>query len=109
MPNEVKPDVSNILQGILSNPQALSSIMSVIGNATQKQTSVQEVVQESEPLPAIAKAPMPPPRQNEQKQSQPKEIALLMALKPFLSSRKCDTIDTFVRLFDIANLLRGVK
>ena len=104
---ETKPDVGNILQWILSNPQALSSIMSVIGNASQGKPREEEKESAPEPMPAIAK--LPPQIQPERKAIQPKEIALLMALKPFLSSRRCETIDTFVRLFDIANLLRGVK
>ena len=104
---DTKPDVSNILQGILSNPQALSSIMSVIGNSSQSKASQEEKDSPAEALPAMAK--IAPQIQMEKKAIQPKEIALLMALKPFLSSRRCETIDTFVRLFDIANLLRGVK
>ena len=44
-----------------------------------------------------------------QSKSESKERALLMALKPFLSSRRCETIDTFVRLLDIASLIGRIR
>lgn len=112
-----KPDLSNALQGILSNPEALSSIMSIVGNikgnSDAKEPKKSEAGEISDtpvfnPFPSAQAAPIPaqPPFKYSERS---REKELLLALKPFLSNRKCETIDTFVRLLDIVSLLGGVK
>ena len=128
MSGEAKPDVGGILNGILSNPQALSTIMSVIGGVrgsegqgasnhieaspAPESADVKEAsASPSDALPAfspsVTASALPAFMPNSSEKS--RERDLLLALKPFLPARKCETIDTFVRLLDIVSLLGRVR
>ncbi len=129
MAGEAKPDVGSMLSGILSNPQALSSIMSIIGGLKSNGSPIAEqgdtpspvsedihalessVTPKVDALPVFSPnapsgdAPSFMPYTSEKS----RERELLLALKPFLSARRCETIDTFVRLLDIVSLLGRVR
>lgn len=121
--NQNMPDLSGMLSGILSNPQALSAISSLLGSLNKPQAEAKEV-----PL----SAPQQPFAPEEEKPSdipagssgisaptyalpfpiQPKNDkrkTLLLALKPFLSKSKCDTVDLFIRMLDLISLIERVK
>ncbi len=112
-----KPDISQVLNGILSNPEALSSIMSImsnVGNQKDKEEKrdapqKEEIPTVNEALPVFNTQPSIPVIAPFKHNERSRERELLLALKPFLSNRKCETIDTFVRLLDIVSLLGGVK
>lgn len=121
------PDLSSILNTLLSNPSALSSLMSVLGgvmNGQQKQPPTQ-----AEDTPAFShndgSAPVhsiPPPHFQADNAFPPfsphnapifaqesKEKTLLLAIKPFLSKNKCDTLDLFIKLLDIISLVGRIR
>ena len=121
--NSQKPDLSSILNSVLSNPEALSSIMSAIGNvsagnSTQTQTNEQSYIpppevstapsrEESPAVPAFrGGADLFPSSSAHQSK---KERELLLALKPFLSRRRCDTLDSFIRIYDVISLLGRIR
>ena len=122
------PDLSSMLNGLLSNPSALSSLMSVLGgvmNGQQKPPPAQ-----AEDTPAFSdndgSAPVhsiPPPPNFQASNAPPffsspkaptfaqesKEKTLLLAIKPFLSKNKCDTLDLFIKLLDIISLVGRIR
>ena len=120
------PDLGSVLSGLLSNPTALSSLMSVLGSVTNSQSK--EMHEKSEDAPAHSHTdtapvpesvpvfksqsiegtrPFPPTAPACPKDS--KEKTLLLALKPFLSRSKCDTLDMFIKLLDIISLVGRIK
>lgn len=121
------PDISSVLNGLLSNPSALSSLMSLLGSITNNQSKTPA---QSEDAPVFSHADTPvshtqdsPPfnlpsaealgRLLPQKApvctNENRERALLLALRPFLSKNKCDTLDIFIRLLDIISLVGRIK
>lgn len=125
------PDIGGILNGLLSNPNALSAMLSVLGNLSKNQNAKQEEVQKNEQddkIPVFSNTDnFPPPQQNiptasfqpsdlpkkpqflEHNKREEREKTLLLALKPFLSKSKCETIDIFIKLLDIITLIGRVK
>ena len=125
---QMKGDFSSILQSLLSNPQLLSSISSMIGasmGANQGTMAHSESVpmqREGEGMQregvhnddSISDASVPTlaspvPFLQNKTHNESKEKALLCALKPFLPSRKCEVIDSFIRILDIVSLVGGIK
>ena len=121
-----KPDISSMLQGLLSNPQLLGNIASMIGtmssqgqaqhaSATENEEyagasdSMSASVMSAQNIQSTQTLPPSLPTFHEKPGTQSKEKALLCALKPFLSSRKCQTLDTIIRLLDIVSLVGGIK
>ncbi|MBQ5800299.1 MAG: hypothetical protein IIW20_00285 [Clostridia bacterium] len=121
--NQGLPDLSAMLSGILSNPQALSAISSLLGSINKPQAEAKEAFiptpksaslpeeNMAKDIPAIsggASAPayaLPFPIHP----SNDKRKTLLLALKPFLSKSKCDTVDLFIRMLDLISLIERVK
>ena len=119
------PDLGSVLNGLLSNPTALSSLMSVLGNVTNSQS--RETPAKSEETPVFSHADVAPPESipalkpqssDSIRQfaptvpayaSESKEKTLLLAIKPFLSKNKCDTLDLFIKLLDIISLVGRIK
>lgn len=124
-----KPDFNSVLQNVLSNPQLLSNIASMInGSSANTATEASQNEAQSYKAPELPQAPseredavnaistspsqpaMPSlPVFAGGRHNSSKEKALLVALKPFLPSRKCQTIDTVIRLLDIVSLVGGIK
>lgn len=120
------PDFSSILNGLLSNPSALSSLMSVLGSVTSGQSKPPSPQVEDAPafshtdsaptpeIPALKLQdshgihPFPPPKSPVYANNS-REKALLLAIKPFLSKNKCDTLDIFIKLLDIISLVGRIK
>ena len=120
------PDFSSILNGLLSNPSALSSLMSVLGSVTNGQSKPPSPQVEDTPafshtdstpppdIPALKLQgsdgihPFPRPKAPVYANNS-REKTLLLAIKPFLSKNKCDTLDIFIKLLDIISLVGRIK
>lgn len=120
---QMKGDFSSILQSLLSNPQLLSTISSMIGSGANQGASA-GATPHIEPPPmqresardesemggeSVAVSATPIPFLQNKTHNESKEKALLCALKPFLPSKKCQTIDSFIRILDIVSLVGGMK
>ena len=123
------PDISSVLNGLLSNPSALSSLMSILGSVTNNQSKTPSAQSEETPVFSHTDETASPPPESSpafnfqgadalrkflpQKSpvctNESRERALLLALRPFLSKNKCDTLDIFIRLLDIISLVGRIK
>ncbi len=112
-PASGQPDFSGLLNGILSNPAALSMLTSLLGNL-QKPSDIPhgecgcEGHRPPGPPPCddhCPKAPLLPPAAPPLK---PKDdrACLLQALRPYLSHERCDMIDTLLRILELMELFR---
>ena len=96
------PDLSGVLNALLSNPQALSAVTSLLGGALNR------------PSEGERHAPPPPPEKAESgiPTLLPRPTAcdprkgLLDALRPYLSPARCDMIDTLLRILELLTLLQ---
>ncbi|MBO5939225.1 MAG: hypothetical protein J6Q82_06990 [Clostridia bacterium] len=124
------PDLSRAIEGILAHPELISTIAAALGKsapsaqAPKEREAMTEVAPEpSVPLPkeippeALATiAPLlsglsgvgggmgkgaPPPRKDDPR------ACLLLALKPYLSTGRCQAIDDILRLTTLSEVLRG--
>lgn len=88
------PDLSGLLQGLLSNPQAMSMLTGILGQLPAKQAAappkqLPECPPPSEPSPHH----LPPPdRKNNDRR------ALLLALRPFLSPDRQKALDKLLMM-----------
>ena len=122
------PDISSVLNGLLSNPSALSSLMSLLGSVTNNQSKNPSAQSEDAPVfshtdTPVSHTPEAPsfnlpsaealgrllPQKAPVCTNESRERALLLALRPFLSKNKCDTLDIFIRLLDIISLVGRIK
>lgn len=98
------------LGAMLSDPNAMNSIMSIVkGLGGTQNNKADQLVQKSEPqLPSNEDIPaMALPKASFE--SENKSLALLLALKPFLSherARKLDTLTGLLRVLSITDFLR---
>lgn len=125
--NQIKGDFSSVLQSLMSNPQLLGNIASMISSnvgtnqgtgahapsppPAREESVRDERVREDEEMSAVS-APVsasPFPFLQNKTHNESKEKALLCALKPFLPSKKCQTIDSFIRILDIVSLVGRIK
>ena len=94
------PDLSGLLNGILSNPSALSAVASLLGNmgnGTNGAAHTQEAyAPEESPKPT---PPLPMPKKDPR-------ICLLDALRPYLSPARCEMMDTLLHIFELLALLQ---
>ena len=87
------PDLSGIIEKIASNPAALSMLTTLLGRT-----------QETKPS-----APAPTALLSEAKHTAKDErIALLMALKPFLSKEKQSAVERMIRMLELTVVIRSV-
>ncbi len=82
-------DISNKLNEILSDPEKLKGVMSVVNSVMGAQSHTHE--KESPPI-------MPINAKDD------KRTELLRALKPFLSEEKCARIDKILKIMTVAQL-----
>ena len=125
---QATPDFSSILNGLLSNPTAISSLMSLIGSIPKGQNAAPAPVvpQHTPPSPdtveastvsSVKEMPSIPASSFPSQGSLPalsygresREKALLLALKPFLSKNKCKTVDMFIKLLEVLSLVGGIR
>ena len=92
-------DQNDILQALLSDPERLSAAISAVGSVFGNRDG-----KESE---AQAETPAEDKQINAIKSSD--GIALLRALKPFLSKERQDRVDRAVKMLALADLASGFK
>ena len=98
---ETAPDLSGMLGALLSNPQALSAVASLLGGALNR------------PSEGEKSAPPPPPSGSRDippalplPASRDPRKGLLDALRPYLSPARCEMIDTLLRILELLSLLQ---
>ena len=102
-----RPDLSGILNGLLSNPGALSSILGMLGNA-QGEASRQAAEPAKEPTATEGAAALPvmaPPTVRKH----PERYTLLHALSPYLSPGRRRALDGAVRILEVLELFENAK
>ena len=98
------PDLSGILSKIMSNPEAMTMLSSLLGNQSTK--SAPKEKKENEREPAIASILPPTPAKASPREERRR---LLLALKPFLSKERCEAIDRILMITDALSLLQTEK
>ena len=105
MENEGKPlggqDLSALVGTLLSNPAALSMLSSLLGNMGTKPSDGCTAPPPCEEVcapPPVLPAPPPKPRDD--------RACLLDALRPFLSSERCEMIDTLLKILELMAVFR---
>ena len=102
MPSEGGLDLSKALQKLSANPEMLSGLFSMLGAGMSKDTE-SEPPHEEDALPAV----LPMPSVNTPRKSNRKE--LLCALKPFLSTHRCENIDRILHMYDLLDLMKHYR
>ena len=92
-PNAI-PDLSGIMEKIAGNPAALNMLTTLLGRA-----------QEAKPAVSAAPSPISPEARHSAKDER---IALLLALKPFLSKEKQGTVERMIRILELTSVIRSV-
>lgn len=107
-----QPDLSGMLNGILSNPAALSMLTSLLGNMQKPgggfphggcgcdERPHEPPCDDACPKPPILPPAAPPPKPRDDR------ACLLEALRPYLSRERCDMIDTLLRILELMELFR---
>lgn len=101
------PDLSGLLSGLMSNPQALSLLSSLLG---QMQTQPTPPPPPSSPacaysLPQHCPTPCPPPPcEKKREDCEDKRRKLLLALKPFLSHERQEAVDRILMVEEALTL-----
>ncbi len=106
MENEGKPlggqDLSALVGTLLSNPAALSMLSSLLGNMGGKPqggcAAPPPCEEGGAPPPPALPAPPSKPRDD--------RACLLDALRPFLSSERCEMIDTLLKILELMAVFR---
>lgn len=88
-------DITNKLNEVLSDPEKLKSVMSVVSTFMGSQ---------SQPQPAQQPVQPPPPVEVFNTKESNSRTELLRALKPFLSEEKCARIDKILKIMTVAQL-----
>lgn len=121
--------LADVLSSIMKDPQTMETLSGILGPvAEEKQANnspaasgIGDVL--SDPalmakLPEVIAAlrPMmgsPPKKEAPQKDGEPKannkRLALLYALKPYLSPRRCEAIDYFARMSKMGDIIKNIK
>ena len=108
------PDFSGLLSGLLSNPQALSMLTSLLGQMQAKPAQPPPCPPPEPPCngPSVCRQPPPcPPLPCEKPKDdgEEKRRALLLALKPFLSPQRQETIDRILMIEEALTLFYKTK
>ena len=102
------PDLSGILNMLTANPSLISGIASLIGSQGKQQNNGCKPECPPPPPPDCPPPPCeikPPCKCGKYKN----EIALLVALKPFLSKERCSTIDYVIKIADVIDMFNGCR
>ncbi len=100
------PDIGAMLNGLMSNPGALSMLSSLLGQMGKPSTPPPcGCSNEPPPCDPCPKAPpilppVPPPKPKDNR------ACLLEAMRPFLSPDRCEMIDTLVHILALLELFR---
>ena len=120
-------NLADMLSSVMGNPELMKKISDAVGAMSStdqpKETSAAPSVSDALSNPALMeklpdvmamlrpmlsapaqKAPSPPPSD-----AAHHRIALLCALKPYLSPKRCEAIDYFTRMSKMGDLLKNLK
>lgn len=119
------PDLSNILGDLLSNKDFMTKISEISGRSDDQETpsessqdtsgisgllsnpdiisKLPEVISVMKPLITASGS------ESSHHKTTDKRLDLLMAMKPFLSSKRCEAIDYIARMSKIAETVKGLK
>lgn len=105
-PPSIPSDLSAMLGGVLSNPNAMAMISSLIGNlrTNPPTTAAPQEVKKNEAENAVAAlSPLGDGRGGIQKggRRDSREQVLLCALKPYLSRSRCDLVDRLLGILTV--------
>ncbi len=118
------PDLSGAISKIMEHPELLSMVASVLGEPSADNREMSEQTKESEQSVAASAPPTPPPPEvistlapmlsrlnalGSGGVAKFKHEQLLCALKPYLSSSRCDAIDYIIKFSQMSSLLKGFK
>ena len=108
------PDLSGMIEQLLSKPELLSTVASALGKPMpfaapsdestppEPATPLPEAISTLAPLLSGVGKGLPPIKKDDPR------VCLLLALKPYLNARRCQTIDEMLRLSALGELLRGL-
>ena len=91
-------DLSRIVGLIMENPKLISEISELVrekGKAEEKKVTPEEVVAVTNPTPL----PEPAPRE--------RRAALLCALKPYVSEKRAQAIDSMITITEMIELMKA--
>ena len=94
------PDLSGMLGALLSNPQALSTVASLLGGAMSRPSDGEKIPPTAAPSEKDTPKALPPPSPRDPRRG------LLDALRPYLSPARCEMIDTLLRILELLSLLQ---
>ena len=86
------PDLSGMIEKIAGNPAALNMLTALLGRAQESKSS----------------APAPPLRPEAKHAPKDERVALLLALKPFLSKEKQSAVERMIRMLELTSVIRSV-
>ena len=105
-----QPDLSGIINLITSNPSLVSSIASMLGGG-KKENVCPPPPPDDHTECGCQPPPPPPPPCNvlSPKSRYSDEICLLNALKPFMSPKRCDAIETIIKISKVLELINNCR
>ena len=92
------PDLSRIINLIMSNPDLVEKISALANSAEKSNTEPTE--QKAESTPVVTE-----PQRKGQKSE--KRTRLLYAMKPYLSDSRAKAIDSMMGIVDVIDMIRG--
>lgn len=125
--NSNSHDISGILGELLSNKELMSKISEIAGNTKPQENTNTETTPTSAvsidsllsnpdmmaKLPEVISAikPLMSGTKSDEKKSPQfdKRMGLLMAMKPYLSPKRCEAIDYIVRMSKLSETVKGLK
>ena len=117
------PDgLSGLLASITENPEVMEKIAAVVGEPSDNTPkNVGEVLGNSDLMSKLPEVmailrPLvtesrdaPPPKKDGKNDAAGRRMALLFALKPYLSPRRCEAIDYMARIGKLGDLLKHLQ
>ncbi|MBQ8859545.1 MAG: hypothetical protein IJ012_07165 [Clostridia bacterium] len=102
------PDLSGLLNGLLSNPAALSTLSSLLGNMQKPPEGPSCREERCDPPPCADPCPKAPPLLPPVPPQKPRDdrADLLCSLRPYLSKERCDMLDALLRILELMALFR---
>ena len=102
------PNLSGILERVMSNPQALNMLSGLLSNVppTSSENPDKARVEEKAPSAIEVSTPRgyPPPSVSEDKR-----IRFLKAIRPFITDNRSDTIEKMIRICEALHMLRALS
>lgn len=125
--NSASPDLSGVLGELLSNKELMSKISEIAGNSKAQESITADAAPASSmgidslfsnpdimaKLPEVISVikPLMSGGKSEEKKSPSfdKRMGLLMAMKPYLSPKRCEAIDYIARMSKLSETVKGLK